>query len=78
MAVPDLSKLQELLANAEQNEQQLNAIKKAYSKVQTALDDFATLLSDEYQPAKKERKPQAERPEGAKRPGRPKKNQAAE
>ena len=75
MAAPDLSKLQEILASAEANEQQLTAIKKAYSKLEVAMGDFAALLADDYAPAKKERKPR-EVKEGAKRPGRPKKQVA--
>jgi hypothetical protein len=41
------------------------------------MGDLAALLSDDYQPAKKERKPRDPNATG-KRPGRPKKNQAAE
>ncbi|WBO86397.1 hypothetical protein [Hymenobacter yonginensis] len=70
MATPDLNKLQQILQNAEANDQRLNAIKKAYSKVEAAMNEFSALLSDDYQPIKKERKP---RDPNAKKPGRPRK-----
>ncbi|WP_139921435.1 hypothetical protein [Hymenobacter sp. DG01] len=78
MATPDLNKLQQILQNAEANEARLQAIKKAYGKVESAMHEFSTLLADDYQPAKKERKPRAPRAEGAKKPGRPRKVIAAE
>lgn len=71
MATPDLNKLQQILQNAEANEARLQAIKKAYGKVESAMNEFSALLADDYQPAKKERKP---RDPNAKKPGRPRKN----
>jgi hypothetical protein len=66
----DLSKIQEAIANASNNEQLIGEMRKAYSKLQAAFDEFSVVFQSDYQPAKKERKPRAE---GAKRPGRPKK-----
>jgi hypothetical protein len=75
MATPDLAQLQEILNNAGANEQRIAAIKKAYSRLEVAFNDFGALLADDYQPTPKERKP---RQEGAKKPGRPKKNTDAQ
>jgi len=70
VANTDLNKIQEVLANASSNEQLLGEMKKAYSKLEAAFEEFSKVFQPDYQPVKKERKPRAE---GAKRPGRPKK-----
>ncbi|UPL50541.1 hypothetical protein [Hymenobacter sublimis] len=77
MATPDLNQLQQILQNAEKNDAQLTALKKAFNKIALAMDEFAELLSDDYQPVKRERKPR-EVKEGARKAGRPRKNANAE
>jgi hypothetical protein len=70
----NLTKLQHVLANAERTEAHLAAIKRQVSKITPLLEELSAMLQDDYQPAVKERKPRAPRAEGAKRPGRPRKD----
>ncbi|MBX0290127.1 hypothetical protein K3G63_06735 [Hymenobacter sp. HSC-4F20] len=72
MATPDLNKLQQILQNAETNDAVLTQIRKHVEKVTQALDELNAMLEPGYRPEKKVRAPRAE---GAKRPGRPRKNQ---
>jgi len=75
MATPDLSKLQQILASAEENETVLNQIRKNMGKVTDLLNEISTMLEPGYTVEKKERKPRAVSSTG-KRPGRPKKEVA--
>ena len=76
MATPDLSKLQQILASAEDNEAVLNQIRKNMSKVTDLLSEISSMLEPGYTVEKKERKPRAANSTG-KRPGRPKKEVAS-
>ena len=77
MATPDLSKLQEILASAETNEAILTQVRKNFTQVEVLVGDIQAMLQPGYQPQKKERKASAPRAEGAKRPGRPRKDATA-
>lgn len=76
MATPDLSKLQQILASAEDNEAVLNQIRKNMTKVTELITEISTMLEPGYTVEKKERKPRAVSSTG-KRPGRPKKEAAS-
>ncbi|SHJ25953.1 hypothetical protein SAMN02745146_2651 [Hymenobacter daecheongensis DSM 21074] len=76
MAANDLSKLQDLLKNAEDNELVLNQVRKSMDKVRTMLDEMSAILDPAYKPERKERKPRAASTTGGRR-GRPKKDQSA-
>jgi len=78
MATLDLSKLQELLASAETNEAILAQVRKNFTQVEVLVGDIQALLQPGAQPQKKERKASVPRAEGAKRPGRPRKDAPAE
>lgn len=77
MATPDLNKLQQILANAEENEAVIGQLRKSITKMNDLLVEINSMLEPGYKPAKKERKPRAANGTG-KRPGRPKKNPTAE
>lgn len=77
MATLDLSKLQEILANAEVNEAIIAQVRKNFTQVTHLVDEISAMLEPGYTVAKKERKPRDPNATG-KRPGRPKKNQTAE
>lgn len=77
MATPDLNKLQQILANAEENEAVISQIRKSFGKVNDLMAEISTMLEPGYRIEKKERKPRAVSATG-KRPGRPKKNASAE
>ncbi|SNR31256.1 MULTISPECIES: hypothetical protein [Hymenobacter] len=77
MAAPDLNKLQQILASAEDNEAVITQIRKSFAKVNELLSEINTMLEPGYRIEKKERKPRATSSTG-KRPGRPKKNASAE
>lgn len=77
MATADLNKLQQILANAEDNDALLSQIRKQVGKVNELLTELNEMLDPEYKIVKKERKPRAVSATG-KRPGRPKKNASAE
>ena len=77
MATADLNKLQQILANAEDNDAVLNQIRKQVSKITSLMEDLNTMLEPGYKIEKKERKPRAANASG-KRPGRPKKVASAE
>lgn len=77
MATADLNKLQQILANAEDNDAVLTQIRKHVAKVNELMAELNTMLDPEYKVEKKERKPRAVSATG-KRPGRPKKNVSAE
>ncbi|RSK43984.1 hypothetical protein [Hymenobacter rigui] len=77
MATADLNKLQQILANAEDNDAVLNQIRKQVAKVNELMTELNTMLAPDYKVAKKERKPRTVSATG-KRPGRPKKNASAE
>ena len=72
MANLDLSKLQELLQNAEANETLLQKVRKNLTQVEVLLGEISEMLEPGYTPAKKERKPKGAGT--SKGPGRPKKN----
>lgn len=75
MASLDISKLQEIINSASDNDARIKEARKAVSKVQAAFDELAQVLAEDYQPVKKERKPRAEGTgTGTGRRGRPKKN----
>jgi flagellar capping protein FliD len=77
MATADLNKLQQILANAEDNDAILTQIRKHVAKVNELMAELNSMLDPEYKVEKKERKPRAVSATG-KRPGRPKKNVSAE
>jgi|GEM_PF-5111458 len=70
----DLTKLQAVLANSERNESKLNELKRQISKINALVEELNAMVQEDYQPVTKERKPRAPRAEGAKKPGRPRKN----
>ncbi|WP_045688162.1 hypothetical protein [Hymenobacter sp. AT01-02] len=74
MASTDFDKLQVIINNAEINDAILQQVRKNMTQVTFLLYEVSTLLESGYKPDKKERKPRVERPEGGKRPGRPRKN----
>ena len=74
MAAPDLSKLQQILANAEENEYVISQIRKNMSKVAELIAEVNTMLEPGFKPERKERKPRAVSATG-KRPGRPRKSE---
>lgn len=75
MASLDISKLQEIINSASDNDARIKEARKAVSKVQAAFDELAQVLAEDYQPAKKERKARTEGAStGTGRRGRPKKN----
>ena len=76
MATPDLSKLQQILANAEENETVITQVRKNMVKVTDLISEISAMLEPGYKPEKKERKPRATNGTG-KRPGRPRKNPSA-
>lgn len=77
MATADLNKLQQILANAEENDAVLTQIRKHVVKVNELMTELNAMLEPGYRMEKKERKPRATNGTG-KRPGRPKKNATAE
>ncbi|GAB3224090.1 hypothetical protein GCM10027346_03840 [Hymenobacter seoulensis] len=77
MATADLNKLQQILANAEENDAVLTQIRKQVVKVTEMITELNAMLEPGYRIEKKERKPRAVSATG-KRPGRPKKNVSAE
>ncbi|GGG61890.1 hypothetical protein [Hymenobacter glacieicola] len=77
MATADLNKLQQILANAEENDAVLTQIRKHVVKVNELMTELNAMLEPGFRVEKKERKPRAANSTG-KRPGRPKKNASAE
>ncbi|MBX0289858.1 hypothetical protein K3G63_05375 [Hymenobacter sp. HSC-4F20] len=77
MATADLNKLQQILANAEENDAVLTQIRKHVVKVNELMTELNAMLEPGFRVEKKERKPRAANSTG-KRPGRPKKNPSAE
>ncbi len=77
MATADLNKLQQILANAEDNDAVLSQIRKQVSKISSMVEDLNAMLDPEYKIEKKVRKPRAANGTG-KGPGRPRKNAVAE
>ncbi|MBG8553522.1 MULTISPECIES: hypothetical protein [Hymenobacter] len=77
MATADLNKLQQILANAEENEAVIGQIRKNMTKVADLIAEINTMLEPGYKPAAKERKPRAASTGTGKRPGRPRKSEAA-
>ncbi|UOQ77080.1 hypothetical protein MUN84_21945 [Hymenobacter sp. 5516J-16] len=77
MATADLNKLQQILANAEENDAVLVQIRKHVVKVNELMAELNAMLEPGFRVEKKERKPRAANSTG-KRPGRPKKNASAE
>lgn len=72
MANLDLSKLQELLQNAEANQTLLQQVRKNLTQVEVLLGEISQMLEPGYTPPKKERQPK--NAGTGKGPGRPKKN----
>lgn len=72
MANLDLSKLQELLQNAQANESLLQQVRKNMNQVEVLLGEIIQMLEPGYTPSKKERQPKSMGT--GKGPGRPKKN----
>ncbi|MCA8830046.1 hypothetical protein [Hymenobacter pini] len=77
MATADLNKLQQILANAEENDAVLSQIRKQIAKVNELMTELNEMIEPGYKVVKKERKPRAANASG-KRPGRPRKNASAE
>jgi hypothetical protein len=75
MAAPDLNKLQQILANAEENEFVIGQIRKNMSKVAELIAEVNTMLEPGFKPERKERKPRAASTGTGKRPGRPRKSE---
>jgi hypothetical protein len=89
MAALDFSALQQSLAEASLNESKLNDLRKAFNRLEVVVGEINHILSDDYQPANKERKPRVPRALGTeaaggegnnqpkKKAGRPKKGAEA-